>query len=107
MATLFPCSGCGKNLKCREEWAGRKIKAPCCGQVLTVPQAEPSAPLPEADWQKVLPALILVWVLGATFVLKLENLDHTGLTRWDEAHHAVVAQNVLKHPLKPTIIDAP
>jgi 4-amino-4-deoxy-L-arabinose transferase-like glycosyltransferase len=46
-------------------------------------------------------------VLAATFALKLHNLGHTALTRWDEAHHAVVARNVLKHPLEPTLVDVP
>jgi 4-amino-4-deoxy-L-arabinose transferase len=51
--------------------------------------------------------VVLGIVLLATFLLKLRNLDHTGLTHWDEVFHAVVAQNVLKHPLKPTLIDVP
>jgi 4-amino-4-deoxy-L-arabinose transferase len=46
-------------------------------------------------------------VLLATLGLKFRNLDHTGLTHWDEVFHAVVARNVLKHPLKPTLIDTP
>jgi 4-amino-4-deoxy-L-arabinose transferase len=39
--------------------------------------------------------------------LQLHNLGHTALTRWDEAYHAVVARNVLKHPCKPTLVDVP
>jgi 4-amino-4-deoxy-L-arabinose transferase len=46
-------------------------------------------------------------ILSATFLLKLRHLDHTALTHWDEVFHAVVAQNLLKHPLKPTLIDNP
>jgi 4-amino-4-deoxy-L-arabinose transferase len=57
-------------------------------------------PLPPA-W------LVLVLVLVGSFALKLRNLDHTALTRWDEVFHAVVAQNVLKHPFKPTLVDVP
>jgi 4-amino-4-deoxy-L-arabinose transferase len=58
-------------------------------------------------WQALLAPLVLTSVLAATFALKLHNLGHTGLTRWDEAHHAVVARNVLKHPLEPTLVDVP
>jgi 4-amino-4-deoxy-L-arabinose transferase len=50
---------------------------------------------------------VLGLILLATFFLKLHNLDHTELTRWDEVFHAVVAQNLLKHPLKPTLVDVP
>jgi 4-amino-4-deoxy-L-arabinose transferase len=46
-------------------------------------------------------------VLLATTLAKLRNLDHTQLTYGDEVFHAVVAQNVLKHPLKPTLFDVP
>jgi 4-amino-4-deoxy-L-arabinose transferase len=51
--------------------------------------------------------LLLGLILLGTFVLNLRHLDHTGITRWDEVFHAVVAQNVLKHPLKPTLVDVP
>ena len=68
---------------------------------------EEIAPPPAAVWRMVLPPLLLAIILWATFILKLHNLDHTGLTRWDEVYHAVVAQNVLKHPLEPTLIDVP
>jgi 4-amino-4-deoxy-L-arabinose transferase len=53
------------------------------------------------------PWLVLGLVLLATFLLKLRHLDHTALTRWDEVFHAVVARNLLKHPLKPTLVDTP
>jgi 4-amino-4-deoxy-L-arabinose transferase-like glycosyltransferase len=46
-------------------------------------------------------------ILWSTFVIKLNNLDHTSLTRWDEVFHALVARNVAKHPLKPTLVDDP
>ena len=55
----------------------------------------------------VVPPLLLALILWGTFDLKLRNLDHTALTCWDEVFHAVVAQNLLKHPLKPTLIDVP
>jgi 4-amino-4-deoxy-L-arabinose transferase len=51
--------------------------------------------------------LILVLVLALSFPLELRHLGHTALTHWDEVFHAVVAQNVLKHPLKPTLVEVP
>jgi 4-amino-4-deoxy-L-arabinose transferase-like glycosyltransferase len=48
-----------------------------------------------------------VWVLALTFMLQLHNLEHTALSTLDECCHAVVARNVFKHPLVPTLIDAP
>src|SRR5688572_30390553 len=51
--------------------------------------------------------LVLAWVLTLTFVLQLNNLEHTALSNWDECYHAVVARNVFKHPLVPTLIDVP
>jgi 4-amino-4-deoxy-L-arabinose transferase-like glycosyltransferase len=70
---------------------------------MPAPTEKPETPV----WRVLLPPLILALVLWASFGLKLHNLDHTALTRWDEVHHAVVAQNVLKHPLRPTLVDAP
>jgi 4-amino-4-deoxy-L-arabinose transferase len=58
-------------------------------------------------WRRRLPGFVLAAVLASTFVLQLHNLEHTALTRWDEAFHAVVARNVLKHPLEPTLVDNP
>ena len=51
--------------------------------------------------------LALMWVLTLTFMLQLNNLDHTAFSTLDECCHAVVARNVFKHPLVPTLIDAP
>src|ERR1700676_3448114 len=67
------------------------------------------SPGPAPAWRVPVPPpwLVLGLILLGTFLLKLRHLDHTGLTRWDEVFHAVVAQNVLKHPLKPTLVDVP
>jgi 4-amino-4-deoxy-L-arabinose transferase len=67
------------------------------------PNVPPGPRAPAPAWQ----VLLLASVLGASFILKLNNLGHTALTRWDEAYHAVVARNLLKHPLEPTLIDCP
>lgn len=40
MAIVVPCS-CGKQLRTKEEFAGKRIKCPSCGKVLTVPKPHP------------------------------------------------------------------
>ncbi len=75
-------------------------------ELLLLPEDVPARPRGPA-WRELLPPLVLALVLAATFALKLHNLGHTALTRWDEAYHAVVARNVLKHPLRPTLFDHP
>jgi len=80
-----------------------------CEPIDEIPLAEAAPP---DSWinglpGRVVPPVVLGLILLATFFLKLRHLDHTALTHWDEVFHAVVAQNVLKHPLRPTLIDAP
>jgi DNA-directed RNA polymerase subunit RPC12/RpoP len=43
----FPCSNCGKNLKVREELAGRRAKCPYCQTAVTIPV--PASPEPAAS----------------------------------------------------------
>ena len=45
MTVTFPCPGCGKTLRVREEMAGRRGKCPKCGAVFGIP-AEGPAPVP-------------------------------------------------------------
>ncbi len=52
-------------------------------------------------------AFCLALLLISSFLLKLHHLDHRALTYWDESFHAVVARNLLSHPLKPTLVDVP
>lgn len=52
------------------------------------------------------PGLLAVVLLGS-LVLKLNQLGHAHITFWDESYHAIVARNLVKHPLRPTLIDAP
>src|SRR5687768_14125671 len=102
-ALVMDCSGCGTKIKVKAELAGKKCKCPRCGQILSAPLnlVAPSPPI----WKVIIPPLLLGLVLWSTFILKLYNLDHTGLTRWDEVFHAIVARNAMKHPLKPTLVD--
>ena len=52
-------------------------------------------------------SLLLVGILLFSFLLKLPRLGHPELSAADEGCHAVVAKNLLRHPLKPTLIDVP
>ena len=52
-------------------------------------------------------AFFLAVILLASFLLNLQHLGHNYLTYWDESFHALVARNLLKHPLEPTLIDVP
>ncbi|HEX8525243.1 MAG TPA: glycosyltransferase family 39 protein [Tepidisphaeraceae bacterium] len=56
---------------------------------------------------RLLQRSLLVLILLASFLLKLHHLGHLGLKGLDESFHAVVAKNLLKHPLTPTLIDQP
>ena len=102
---FVPCAGCGETFLCPAEAAGSRVQCPGCGRTLTARPCGPRAVAPA--WRRLLPPLVLAAVLGATLLLKLHNLGHTALTHWDEAYHAIVARNLLKHPLEPTLIDEP
>ena len=43
----------------------------------------------------------------ASFLAVLRNLGHTAIHYWDEGFHAIVARNLLKHPLTFTLYDQP
>ena len=45
MALSVQCPGCDKNLKAKDELAGKRIKCPGCGQVLVAPAAKPASQL--------------------------------------------------------------
>jgi 4-amino-4-deoxy-L-arabinose transferase len=49
----------------------------------------------------------ILLLLAVSLALKLRHLGHHALTYWDESFHALVAKNLLKHPLKPTLVDLP
>ena len=51
--------------------------------------------------------LLLLVVILSSSLLKFRYLGHTSLGSVDECCHALVAKNLLKHPLKPTLIDVP
>lgn len=51
--------------------------------------------------------LLILTILLLSFGLKLNNLGHHRFGSIDECCHALVAKNLLNHPLKPTLIDEP
>ncbi len=61
----------------------------------------------ERPWARPVARALLAIVLVASFGLRLRNLDHERLTYFDESFHALVAKNLLEHPLKPTLIERP
>ena len=52
-------------------------------------------------------SLLLFVVILSSGLLKLRHLGHASLGSADECCHALVAKNLLNHPLKPTLIDIP
>jgi len=56
--------------------------------------------------RKFVLSLLFALMLGNVF-LKLYNLGHEDITFWDELLHALVAKNLAKHPLLPTLYDHP
>ena len=50
---------------------------------------------------------LMLAVILSSALLKLRHLGHTSLGSIDECCHALVAKNLLKHPLTPTLIDVP
>jgi serine/threonine protein kinase len=44
----FPCPHCARELKCKPELAGKKVKCPGCGQAAPVPALAPAATEPES-----------------------------------------------------------
>ena len=66
----------------------------------------PLARLPRVA-RNQLALIILTVILISSFALKLHNLGHLALRPLDESFHAVVAANLLEHPLTPTLTDRP
>ena len=50
-------------------------------------------------------SLILILLLG--LIVRLYVADDNYLHTWDEKYHALVAKNLINHPLKPTLYDNP
>jgi 4-amino-4-deoxy-L-arabinose transferase len=66
-----------------------------------------SSPAHAIASRRSLHAALLALILIGSFLLKLNHLGHLALKGLDESFHALVARNLLKHPLTPTLIDQP
>jgi 4-amino-4-deoxy-L-arabinose transferase len=53
------------------------------------------------------PRGVLAVILVGSALIKLPNLGHRALKGLDESFHAIVAQNLLRHPWAPTLHDGP
>ena len=51
--------------------------------------------------------LSLFIILGIGLMMRIYLSTDQNLHNWDERYHALVAKNLGKHPLKPTLFDAP
>ena len=51
----FECSGCGKQIKVKDELAGKKGKCPGCGKPITVPAARETLAAAVSESGKVSP----------------------------------------------------
>ncbi len=51
--------------------------------------------------------LSLLLLLAGGLVLRVYSSSYNYLGEWDERYHALVAKNLIKHPLKPTLYDNP
>lgn len=58
-------------------------------------------------YQPLLIKVILFCILITAGVMVFHNLGHSKIQFWDEGFHAIVARNLTKHPLKPTLYDQP
>jgi len=54
---------------------------------------------------KIRSALILL--MGCGLLLRIFTASDPFLHKWDERYHALVAKNLMQHPLKPTLYDEP
>jgi 4-amino-4-deoxy-L-arabinose transferase-like glycosyltransferase len=69
--------------------------------------ADDAAPVRRQQDQRFRAGAVLTLVLLASFLVKLNHLGHPAIKALDESFHALVAKNLLKHPLTPTLIDRP
>ena len=52
-------------------------------------------------------SIVLLLILFAGLILRVYVSNDSYLHTWDERYHALVAKNLTKHPLKPTLYDNP
>ncbi|MCX6234514.1 MAG: glycosyltransferase family 39 protein [Bacteroidetes bacterium] len=52
-------------------------------------------------------SIVLMLILFVGLILRIYVSNDSYLHAWDERYHALVAKNLIKHPLKPTLYDNP
>lgn len=50
-------------------------------------------------------AISLTIIVAFGFMLRFRAANHPYISQWDEAYHALVAKNLVAHPLKPTLYE--
>jgi 4-amino-4-deoxy-L-arabinose transferase len=60
-----------------------------------------------AAWRRGRPGLAAALVVAGGFSLRLYAASDDYLHAWDERFHALVAKNLMAHPLRPTLYDTP
>lgn len=50
---------------------------------------------------------VVIGAVALGFYLRWAAADHLCMTQWDEAYHALVAKNLSRHPLTPTLYERP
>lgn len=56
---------------------------------------------------KYLTTFLLIIIVLFGFLLRYRAADHDYISQWDEAYHALVAKNLMSHPMVPTLYDDP
>ena len=54
--------------------------------------------------KKITGKISYLWILALGFLLRLIGIFQLDLGEWDERYHALVAKNLMIHPLKPALI---
>src|SRR5207237_3379713 len=55
MPIAITCAGCGKTLKVKDEWAGKKGKCPTCGTTFAIPAAGAASAAPAMAGKRLAP----------------------------------------------------
>ena len=87
MPIAVSCSGCGKGLKVKDEFLGRRLKCPQCGATFTADADVWSGEEDVADPQQLVDKLLAQWpaVLGVILIL-------VGLVIIVQTHNSVASR---------------
>ncbi len=67
----------------------------------------PRQPKPAGSSQRPVALVCLASILILAVALRYRAADHPYISQWDEAYHALVARNLMTHPLVPTLHEQP